>query len=604
MTEKIKPLPCIVLGVRSKEEEEGKDSAGDQVKIVSAHALRQGDGRFIHAQFTDHGSGFRGNRGEDTQRAIESAKRAADEYERGAELWLFKSERIGRGSGRKNEARSVMEAFVDLRRAGVQLRSMEDDVYFTNPMLIGVADAMAHKYAEDLSSHVKRGLTYRKEVEGKPVGSIPQGYEPVPMMVDGKPLMRRNKIVTERVINLKEAAIVEEIFEMADTDPKPGMIARHLTAKGLTTRPRAGRARPFGRESVRKILENPVYMGLNGYPQIIEPEVWQRVNDKLHRDDPVATKQRQGGRPGELPFPLRGIAFCGRCGAGMHTRTLKRADGSRRRFYACQERRRGSGVCEASHIPAGVVEEHVLSHLEVFVGEVEAWLADLVAGKEDERKNHVGALERARDGLAHLHRQRDKHFASYRRMVDDDDDPLARYALEEVARIDAQIADQEHTIAQTQARVSEWEGAPDVDDMLDLYSELVALMRGNLALREGAAPHVKGLERERAEIQQEAANALNAALRGILRGIWMSVEDRKIRCEFRMLPGKASPALMRAVAAEDPFRPPIKHGNRLRYAPTTVDLTLAKLSNTPRFSRWRARCSRSLRSRGAPCASA
>ena len=98
---------------------------------------------------------------------IDDAKRAAAEFGC-AELWVFKSERLARGSGRKDEARSVMEVFVEMRRAGVALRSVEDDVYFTNPMLIGVADAMAHKYSEDLSAHTKRGLRQRKELLGKP----------------------------------------------------------------------------------------------------------------------------------------------------------------------------------------------------------------------------------------------------------------------------------------------------------------------------------------------------------------------------------------------------------------------------------------------------
>jgi hypothetical protein len=129
VTESEKSIPAIILGVRSQDEEPGKDSAGDQVRIAKGAALEQ-PCRFIYSEHTDHGSGYHGNRGQGTQDAIDSAKRAAEEYGQ-AELWLFKSERIGRGSGRKGEGRSVLEVFVDLRRSGVNLRSVEDDVYFT-----------------------------------------------------------------------------------------------------------------------------------------------------------------------------------------------------------------------------------------------------------------------------------------------------------------------------------------------------------------------------------------------------------------------------------------------------------------------------------------
>jgi hypothetical protein len=47
------PMPVIALGVRSLDEESGKDSAGDQVRIVKAAALEQ-PGRVIFYEQTDH----------------------------------------------------------------------------------------------------------------------------------------------------------------------------------------------------------------------------------------------------------------------------------------------------------------------------------------------------------------------------------------------------------------------------------------------------------------------------------------------------------------------------------------------------------------------
>ena len=80
---------------------------------------------------------------------------------------MFGSDRLARGSGRKT--RSLLEVFTEMRRAGVTLRSVEDDAYITDGDLIGIASRMATKYAEDLSAHVTRGLDGRKR-HGLPVG--------------------------------------------------------------------------------------------------------------------------------------------------------------------------------------------------------------------------------------------------------------------------------------------------------------------------------------------------------------------------------------------------------------------------------------------------
>ena len=51
-------IPVVVLGVRSQDEEPGKDSVGDQVRIIVPQALGE-PGRYLYAEpFTDHGSGY------------------------------------------------------------------------------------------------------------------------------------------------------------------------------------------------------------------------------------------------------------------------------------------------------------------------------------------------------------------------------------------------------------------------------------------------------------------------------------------------------------------------------------------------------------------
>lgn len=138
-------VPVIRYAARSKDEEAGKDSTGDQLRELGEWIARQPE-RFAYGDpHTDHASGFRGDRGPGLQAAIPEALKAKAEHGQ-AELLAVKSERYARGSGREQEARSLMELYVELRRAGVALRTVHDDAFLVNPMLIGVADAMANKY--------------------------------------------------------------------------------------------------------------------------------------------------------------------------------------------------------------------------------------------------------------------------------------------------------------------------------------------------------------------------------------------------------------------------------------------------------------------------
>jgi hypothetical protein len=118
--------PVVAYASRSLAEEANKDSSGDQIDLILGRVERE-PGCFLYSDpHADHASGYHGNRGPPLEAATADARRAVAEH--GAcELWVFKSERLGRGSVRKDGARSVMELYVECRRAGIDLRSVEDD---------------------------------------------------------------------------------------------------------------------------------------------------------------------------------------------------------------------------------------------------------------------------------------------------------------------------------------------------------------------------------------------------------------------------------------------------------------------------------------------
>ena len=161
-------MDAVIYAARSKDEEPGKDSTGDQVAAIE----KQLDDRtVIGAPHIDHASGFKRDRGPGLEAAIAAAVAAAP-----SELWVFHSSRLARGSGEQEEARSLMELLVYLRRHGVTVRSIEDDAFVTNRMLWGVAEELSHKYSADLSAHTRKGKRSAREKGRWPGGPIPDGF--------------------------------------------------------------------------------------------------------------------------------------------------------------------------------------------------------------------------------------------------------------------------------------------------------------------------------------------------------------------------------------------------------------------------------------------
>ena len=78
-------------------------------------------------------------------------------------------------------------------------------------------------------------------------------------------------------------------------------------------------------------------------------------------------------------------------------------------------------------------------------------------------------------------------MSAYRRLLAEGA-TTAYIALEEVERIDGEIAAQQQQITEgAEAVVSEWSGPRDVDAALDYYGELAELVQGRIEKAEGAS---------------------------------------------------------------------------------------------------------------------
>lgn len=167
-------IPVLIYAAKSSPDP--RESTVSQVDRCRDAIEREGTRVVVVDPFSEENvSGFRRSRGPQLEAAMRAACGAAMEYGE-AELWVFHSSRLARGSGLRNQARSLLEIFTEARRAGVTLRSVEDDPFVTNQMLIGIAAEQAHKYSADLSAHVRRGKEQQLERGERLGGPVPDGY--------------------------------------------------------------------------------------------------------------------------------------------------------------------------------------------------------------------------------------------------------------------------------------------------------------------------------------------------------------------------------------------------------------------------------------------
>ena len=118
--------------------------------------------------------------------------------------------------------------------------------------------------------------------------------------------MRNGKIYVEE----EKANVVRKIFDDYLSGNSTYAIAKELTAKEV---PNANNKPSWNHGSVGKILENIKYLGDEMYPQMIETEIFEQVQNR--RDE----QRKKLGRLAQLnsmdnQSPFTGRLWCGECG--------------------------------------------------------------------------------------------------------------------------------------------------------------------------------------------------------------------------------------------------------------------------------------------------
>src|SRR4051794_30931581 len=254
----------------------------------------------IDGEYADESaSAWTGDRGPHLAAAIAHAERIAP-----CVLVVQHSDRLARGDGLN--ARHLGELYFWALKAGVELRSVQDDSTFTNPLL---AFAMGERNAEDSrrkSLAVAAGMK-RIAAAGRPSGGPrPFGYK---------------YLVNELIVVEAEAVIVRRIFGAHLAGRSITAIARELQRDGVPTL----RGGPWRQSTVSGLLRNPTYIGLIRYDgetfpghheALIDPATWRRAQDLLS-----VRPNKARGRPPKGPHLFRGGLLRCECGEAMVPRT-------------------------------------------------------------------------------------------------------------------------------------------------------------------------------------------------------------------------------------------------------------------------------------------
>lgn len=225
-------------------------------------------------------------------------------------------------------------------------------------------------------------------------GQVPLGYDVVDKHL---------------VVNDLEAVVVREVFSlylqhrsalavMHILNKTGRATKRHRSSNGRVHEPRA-----WKKDSVLRVLRNPVYAGFMPYRDevypgehqaIVDPDIFARAQVIL--ESRGVKKLRQGANPAYL---LRGLLKCATCGKAYTPASTRKNKGKEYRYYRCVTRdQKGAKACDGQSLPADAIEDFVVQRIRqaTMEGSFAKDIAEELKGIFQERRD---ALQTERKGL-------------------------------------------------------------------------------------------------------------------------------------------------------------------------------------------------------------
>ncbi|MED4130741.1 recombinase family protein [Shouchella miscanthi] len=262
----------------------------------------------------------------------------------------------------------------------VDFRSFKENLETETPagkLQFHMLAAISEFERDNIAENVKMGMSARAK-EGAWNGGRVLGYDSRSEFI---PTKKRKQ--TKLVVNEEEARTVRKIFHLYLDGHGYKSIANQLNKEGFKTKT----GNSFSFNSVKTILENPIYVGLIRYNKqtnwskkrrkgtnatpyigkgqhdpIISEEVWMKTQERLKQRSKKPNRVHSG------EYVLTGIMKCPECGASMvlGRTTNKRKDGTRYalEYYVCGAwKSKGSTVCRSNGVRVDYADPVVLEKL-------------------------------------------------------------------------------------------------------------------------------------------------------------------------------------------------------------------------------------------------
>src|ERR1700730_10012616 len=269
----------------------------------------------------------------------------------------------------------MMETFELHQVAFVSVTQQFNTAHSMGRLVLNVLLSFAQFEREIISERTRDKIAAARR-KGKWSGGLPLlGYDVDP---------RGSKLV----VNAEEARQVQAIFALYLECGGLLATVQELEKRGWRNKrwqTRKGHLRgglPFTKGSLHHLLTNVVYRGKVKYKKdvrpgehqaIVDPQVWQQVQDKLSRQ----TRSRERFSSGAS---LKGLLHCRPCGTTMTPTYASKNGGRRYGYYVCTNALpRGRTSCTSPSLPSPAIEEWVLERLQEVAREADAKQYPLVA---------------------------------------------------------------------------------------------------------------------------------------------------------------------------------------------------------------------------------
>lgn len=276
--------------------------------------------------------------------------------------------------GRMKDQGIILDAFKDSGTLIVTPDKVYDLTDEIDDELAEFKTFISRREYKIITKRLRRGLN-RSIQDGCYVANAPYGYHKT--TIDRRPTLE---------IYEPEAKFVRIMFQLYASGYGCTSIANQINAMGA----RPHRSSAFSRNSVKKILGNPVYIGkvvwnqkthikknTKGNPKHITiynpPETWTITNglhpplieselfDKVQQI--MTGRHTPAYNDGTVKSPLAGLVYCGACGGHMQRIYMKQ---KREELYLICPRK---GCCASAKFE--LVEQRILRHLEEVLNEIE-----------------------------------------------------------------------------------------------------------------------------------------------------------------------------------------------------------------------------------------